>query len=149
VHYTRLQTQDDARALAAATTRSRVLDRIDDDLVDTILEMIRGAPVPRAHCGAAERRRRRPRRARRDGVLASQRSYSLLLQTSGDEPAEDSGNVGWARSHWPALEKFTVGFYANTTLSEAPAARVREAYGGNHDRLLSLKRNTTRPICSG
>jgi hypothetical protein len=90
-------------------------------------------------------------RVARDATAFWHRSaqYSLLLQTSGDEPAEDSGNVGWARSHWPALEKFTVGFYANTTLSEAPAARVREAYGGNHDRLLSLKRNTTRPICSG
>ena len=65
---------------------------------------------------------------------------SFLLQTSGEEPAEDAGNVGWARAQWPSLEKFTAGFYANTNLSETPAARVRDAYGGNYERLLALKR---------
>ena len=66
--------------------------------------------------------------------------YSVILQTSGDDPAEDAANVGWARSQWPLLEKFTSGFYANTNLSEIASARVREAYGGNYERLLSLKR---------
>ena len=64
----------------------------------------------------------------------------MLLQTSGDDPAEDAANVGWAKSQWPVLEKFTAGFYANTNLSEMASARVQEAYGGNYERLLALKR---------
>jgi hypothetical protein len=38
------------------------------------------------------------------------------------------------------LEKFTAGFYANMDLSEIASARVHEAYGGNYERLLTLKR---------
>ena len=36
--------------------------------------------------------------------------------------------------------KVHAGFYPNTNLSEIPTARVREAYGGNYERLLTLKR---------
>jgi hypothetical protein len=67
--------------------------------------------------------------------------FTLILQAAGEDPNEDAGNVGWARSQWPVLEKYTAGFYANTNLSEMPADRVRDAYGGNYERLLSLKRN--------
>jgi FAD/FMN-containing dehydrogenase len=142
-HYVRLQTQDDERARIGGRyyTKSGFVVRLNDDLIDTMLEVIGGAPVPRARIamppkGAAVNRVARDATAfwHRDAL------YSVLLQASGDEPAEDAGNVGWARSQWPALEKFTAGFYANTNLSEIPSARVREAYGGNYDRLLSLKR---------
>ena len=43
------------------------------------------------------------------------------------------------KARWPALEAFTSGFYANINLSEMPADRMREAYGGNYERLLALK----------
>jgi FAD/FMN-containing dehydrogenase len=143
VHYVQLQTQDDERARIGGRyyTKSGFVNRLNDDLVDAMLEMIGSAPVPRVRIamppkGAAVDRVARDATAFwHRGVL-----YSVLLQTSGDEPADDAANVGWARSQWPALEKFTAGFYANTNLSETPAARVRDAYGGNYDRLLSLKR---------
>jgi hypothetical protein len=141
--YVKLQTQDDERARIGGRyyTKSGFLDRINDDLVDTMMEIIGAAPVPRARIAMPPKGAAVDRVAR-DATAFWHRSaqYSLLLQTSGDEPAEDAGNVGWARSQWPALEKFTSGFYANTNLSETPTARVREAYGGNYDRLLSLKR---------
>jgi FAD/FMN-containing dehydrogenase len=139
----RLQTQDDERARIGGRyyTKSGFLEQISDDLVDTMLEIIGSAPVPRARIamppkGAAVNR------VAPDATAFWHRGalYSLLLQTSGDEVAEDAGNVSWARSQWPELEKFTSGFYANTNLSEIPTARVREAYGGNYDRLLALKR---------
>jgi hypothetical protein len=106
-----------------------------------MLEIIGSAPVPRARIAVPPKGAAVDRIAR-DATAFWHRSanYSLLLQASGDEPAEDAVNVGWARSQWPALEKFTTGFYANTNLSETSAARVREAYGGNYERLLSLKR---------
>ena len=63
----------------------------------------------------------------------------MLLQTSGDESAEDAANMAWAKAKWPALEAHTKGFYANTNLSEMPTDRVSEAYGGNQARLAELK----------
>jgi FAD/FMN-containing dehydrogenase len=143
VHYVRLQTQDDERARIGGRyyTKSGFAEQISDDLVDTMLAVIGGAQVPRARLamppkGAAVSR------VAPDATAFWHRAplYSVLLQTSGDEAAEDPGNVAWVRSHWPALEKFTSGFYANTNLSELPSARVGEAYGGNYERLLSLKR---------
>jgi FAD/FMN-containing dehydrogenase len=141
--YVRLQTQDDERARIGGRyyTKSGFVERLNDDLIDTMLEIIRGAPVPRARIAMPPKGAAVDRIAR-DATAFWHRGalYSVLLQASGDEPAEDAGNVGWARSQWPALEKFTAGFYANTNLSEMPTDRVREAYGGNYDRLLSLKR---------
>ena len=143
VHYVRLQTQDDERARIGGRyyTKSGFVDRMSDDMIDAMLEIIQGAPIPRARValppkGAAVDR------VPRDATAFWHRGalYSVILQASGDEPAEDAGNTGWARSQWPLLEKFTAGFYANTNLSEIPTARVRDAYGGNYERLLSLKR---------
>jgi hypothetical protein len=141
--YVKLQTQDDERARIGGRyyTKSGFLDRINDDLIDTMLEIIGSAPVPRARI-AVPPKGAAINRVARDATAFWHRSapFSLLLQTSGEEPAEDAGNVGWARAQWPSLEKFTAGFYANTNLSETPAARVRDAYGGNYERLLALKR---------
>ncbi len=143
VSYVQLQTQDDDRARIGGRyyTKSGFLARINHDLIDAALETIAGAPVPRARI-ALPPKGGAIQRVARDATAFWHRAplYSLILQTSGDDPAEDAGNVGWARSQWPALEKFTAGFYANTNLSETPTARVREAYGDNYDRLLSLKR---------
>ncbi len=140
------------RAVADAGRRARahrrallhevgIRGQINDDLVDTMLEIIGSAPVPRARI-AVPPKGAAVSRVAPDATAFWHRGalYSVLLQASGDEPAEDAGNVAWARSQWPLLEKFTSGFYANTNLSETPSARVREAYGGNYDRLLSLKR---------
>jgi FAD/FMN-containing dehydrogenase len=141
--YVQLQTRDDERARIGGRyyTKSGFVERLNDDLIDAMLEIIRSAPVPRARIAMPPKGAAVDRIAR-DATAFWHRGalYSVLLQTSGDEPAEDAGNVGWARSQWPVLEKFTSGFYANTNLSEIPSARVREAYGGNYDRLLSLKR---------
>ena len=143
VHYVQLQTQDDERARIGGRyyTKSGFVRQISDDLADAMLEIIRSAPVPRARIALPPKGAAVDRIAR-DATAFWHRGalYNVLLQASGDDPAEDAANVGWARSQWPVLEKFTAGFYANTNLSEMPSARVREAYGGNYERLLSLKR---------
>jgi hypothetical protein len=143
VQYVQLQTQDDERARIGGRyyTKSGFVRQLGDDLIDTMLEMVGSAPVPRVRIAMP------PKGAAVDRVAPDATAfwhrnalYSVLLQTSGDDAAEDAANVGWARSQWPVLEKFTAGFYANTNLSEMASARVRDAYGGNYERLLSLKR---------
>ena len=141
--YVQLQTQDDERARIGGRyySKSGIVRRLDNDLIDTALETIAAATVPRARIalppkgGAVDR-------VARDAMAFWHRGdlFSMVLQTAGDVPADDAANVAWGRSQWRALEKFTSGFYANTNLTEMPAARVREAYGGNYDRLLALKR---------
>jgi FAD/FMN-containing dehydrogenase len=143
VRYTQLQTQDDndrARYGGRYYTKSGFVDKLDDDLIDLMLETIAGATVPRPRIampskgGAVER-------VAPDATAFWHRAplYSLLLQTRGDDPAEDEANVAWVKARWPALEAHTAGFYANTNLAEMPTDRVRDAYGGNYDRLAALK----------
>ena len=142
VRYAQLQTQDDKRARIGGRyyTKSGFTDKLEYDLIDVMLETIASATVPWPRIsmppkgGAIER-------VAPDATAFWHRSalYSVILQTSGDDPAEDAGNVGWAKARWPALESFTKGFYANTNLSEMPAERVNETYGENFERLVALK----------
>jgi hypothetical protein len=105
VHYVKLQTQDDERARIGGRyyTKSGFVVQINDDLVDTMLAIIGGARFrarlampPKAPPSTASRPT-----PRRSGIAVL---YSVLLQTSGDEAAEDPGNVAWVRSNWPAVE---------------------------------------------
>jgi FAD/FMN-containing dehydrogenase len=143
VRYVRLQTQDDERVRIGGRyyTKSGFVERLHDELIDAMVETIAGAPVPKARIamppkgGAIER-------IARDVTAFWHRDalYTVLLQTSNDDPAEDAAHIGWARSKWPTLEEFTEGFYANMNLSEMASDRIREAYGANYERLLALKR---------
>jgi FAD/FMN-containing dehydrogenase len=143
VPYVRLQTKDDERARIGGRyyTKSGFVERLHDELIDTMLETIAGAPVPKARIamppkgGAVER-------IARDSTAFWHRAalYSVVFQTSNDEPADDAAHIGWAKAKWPTLEAFTEGFYANTNLSEMANDRVGEAYGANYERLLALKR---------
>ncbi len=142
VRFTQLQSKDDQRARIGGRyyTKSGFMKRLDNDLIDVLLDTIAGATVPRPrialppHGGTIQR-------APRDMSAFWHRDalHSVIIQTSADDPADDAGNVDWVKAKWPALEAFTAGFYANTNLSDMPADRTREAYGGNYERLLALK----------
>src|SRR5262245_44369594 len=143
VRYVQLQTQDDERARIGGRyyTKSGFKDRLEDDLIGVMLDTIAGATVRRPRIaqpptgGAVER-------VAPDATAFWHRRalYSVILQTSGDDPADDDANIRWTKAQWPALESFTKGFYANTNLSEMPYERVSETYGGNYERLVALKK---------
>ena len=142
VTYTQLQTQDDARARIGGRyyLKSGFVERLTDGLIDTAIETLASATIPRPRIampsmgGAVARVAPDATAYWYRGAL-----YSVILSTSNDDPADDAATIQWARSQWPALEAFTKGFYANTNLSETPIDRVREAYGGNYERLVGLK----------
>ena len=142
VPFTRLQTRDDERARIGGHyyTKSGLAKTIERDLIDLMLETVAGATVPRPRIalppwGGAVARVPRDAAAfwHRDAL------FSVILQTSNDDRADDAANIAWVKSKWPALQKFTAGSYANVNLSEMPADSMREVYGGNYDRLLALK----------
>ncbi|MGQ0385071.1 MAG: FAD-binding oxidoreductase [Gammaproteobacteria bacterium] len=142
VKYARLQTKDDERARFGRRyyTRSGFVTRVESDLIDVIVDTIESAPIPLARVamppqGGATGRVPREATAQwhRDAL------HSVLLQTSGEDPALDKQSIEWVRSRWPAIEAFTSGFYANANLMDMPDERVRGAYGGNYERLVALK----------
>jgi hypothetical protein len=140
--YVELQMQDDERARIGGRyyTKSGFLKNLDRDLIEAMLDTAADATIPKfriampAKGGAIGR-------VPRDATAFWHRDakFSLILQSAGDIPAEDANNVAWVKAQWPALEAFTKGFYANTNLTDTPSERTREAYGGNFERLRTVK----------
>jgi hypothetical protein len=54
----------------------------------------------------------------------------------GDDP---SAHIQWIKQYWPALERFTHGFYVNDLELDATGSAVRENFRQNHDRLVAVK----------
>jgi hypothetical protein len=59
------------------------------------------------------------------------------------DPETDAENIAWSNSVWQAMKHHTrCGEYVNQMGTETNEGmeRIRKAYGGNYDRLVSLKR---------
>jgi len=56
------------------------------------------------------------------------------------DPADDGRVVDWAREFFGAVAPFAAGSVYINFLTQDEGARIREAYGGNYERLLALKR---------
>jgi FAD/FMN-containing dehydrogenase len=72
------------------------------------------------------------------GARREQWDFDIIPQWQS--PEEDIKHIGWARSFWNEAEPFTRGVYTNHLDTDDGALRVRAAYGGNHERLASIKR---------
>jgi len=57
-----------------------------------------------------------------------------------DDPADDDRVVAWAREFFGAVAPFAAGSVYINFLTQDEGARIREAYGGNYDRLVQVKR---------
>jgi FAD/FMN-containing dehydrogenase len=58
-----------------------------------------------------------------------------------DQPADDAKHIEWARAAWRDLRGFsTGGTYVNFLNQEEGEERIRAAYGGNHERLVAVKK---------
>ena len=66
--------------------------------------------------------------------------YDMVILTVWPDPADDDKNVSWTRGLWQAMQPFVErGVYVNN-LGEEGEDRVRDAYGPNYERLVSLKK---------
>ena len=64
----------------------------------------------------------------------------LTVAGSWESADDDRTNIGWARSTWQDLHRFsTGGTYVNFLTEEETGDRVRAAYGANYDRLIDIK----------
>lgn len=141
--YTQLQTKDDARARIGRHyyTKSGFVKQLDGNLIDTIIDTFAGPTVPGARIaipafGGAMNR------VAPDATAFWHRNaaFNVIVQASSDDGSGDAPIMEWVKARWPAIEPSTIGFYANTNLSDAPADRILGVYGGNYERLVALKK---------
>lgn len=114
---------------------------LSDDAVEAIVDFFAGeVPAPFAaiaieHLGGAVSRIGPEETAfhHRDA------QHSLLVLRMWQDPAESDDNIDWARRCYRTAEPFLKeGAYVNY-LGDEGEARIRAAYGANHDRLRAVK----------
>jgi FAD binding domain/Berberine and berberine like len=68
-------------------------------------------------------------------------AWSLVIYGVDPDPANAPALKQWAQAYWAAVHPFNLpGAYANFMMDDEGEARVRAAYGGNYERLASLKK---------
>jgi FAD/FMN-containing dehydrogenase len=68
-------------------------------------------------------------------------AWSMVIFGVDPEPANAPALKQWAQDYWAAVHPFNLpGAYANFMMDDEGEARVKAAYGGNYDRLASLKK---------
>lgn len=140
--YDHLQTMLDPAAPAGLRRywKSGYVPTMDDEFVEIVLEHVRRKTSPLSlvlmlhmHGAAA----RVAPDATAFGARATQWDVDILPQWQAAD--EDARHIAWARSFWSDVAKFTSGVYSNHLDTDDGAPRVRAAYGGNYDRLVTLK----------
>lgn len=145
VAYTELQAAADAFFPVGLNYywKSHFLERIDDDTVAATVDHFAHAPSPRslivfqqyggAVSGVAPSATAfRPRNAQYDNFAAS-------IWTGPAGPGDLQTQRQWVRRWWDRVSPFSLTAEYVNNLGEEGEDRVRAAYGGNYERLVSLK----------
>jgi FAD/FMN-containing dehydrogenase len=65
--------------------------------------------------------------------------YAMNVHGRWDDPADDTRCMAWARDFFAAAQPYSAGSVYINFITQDEGSRIREAYGGNYDRLERLK----------
>ena len=130
---------DDFRA-AGGYLKSGFISDMSANLVSAIADGFEGHPTRLTTLAFQQGGGAISRVSNSDTSFSHRTSQANMLGILGWQHGIDaSEHIAWIRSFWPALEPSVDGFYSNDLDDEATAANVNANYGGNYDRLLTLK----------
>jgi hypothetical protein len=121
--------------------KSHNFTALSDDAIDAVLRY--AATLPTVHCeiflgliGG------RANQAAADATAYPHRDVLYAMNVHGRwlAPEDDDLVVTWARAFFGAVAPFAAGSVYINFLTQDEGARIREAYGGNYDRLVAVKR---------
>jgi FAD/FMN-containing dehydrogenase len=136
--------------LDAASPRGRryyvkaaFVEAISDGAIDTLVSHFAAVPSPFSLL-AFQQLGNAARRVPPEATAFYHRGamYEWFVQAAWSDPADDDGNIRWARAVAGAMLQFTTGRgYVNHLGPEAVEGLepIRAAYGPNYDRLVALK----------
>ena len=121
--------------------KSDYFDDITDTAVDVMIEWAERKPANLSlthlnHFGGAMAR------LTGDATPFAQRDAKFAFSQDAiwNDPAETDASIGWARGYWQAMRAFSPkGAYVNFMDGDDGEDHVRESYGPNFERLVSLK----------
>ncbi len=131
--------------------KSTYLNELSAELLETFMRIGASRPTPMTgvaiwQMGGAFGR------VPEDAMAFANRSAPFLgtIEASWQDPADNERCFAWARDAWATLRRFGPGgLYPNFAgFGEEKEELARAAFGGNFDRLVELKTNTTLTISS-
>ena len=121
--------------------KSHNFTRLDEGLVDVVVDYVRRLPSPHTEIGFGAIGGATTRRAP-DATAYAHRDTRYVMNVHGRwmDPADDEKCIAWTRSYFQATAPFaSSGAYINF-LTADETERVRTAFGPNYDRLVQVKR---------
>jgi hypothetical protein len=112
-----------------------------DGAVDALVDAIEQSPIP-STIVVFEHFHGAVARVATEATAFSHRNspHNVLMLSLWTEPSEKDRIVPWVRQSWNAMREFAgAGVYVNALADDA-AARIREAYGPNYERLRAIKK---------
>ena len=144
--YTILQSAFDPffpRQASRAYWKSTYLDELTDDAVDTIARKALDRPAPMTGIGAFHFGGAVHAVGAQDTAFAERSAPFLIsVDTTWDDPAQDTAAIAWGRGTWEEISKYGNGnVFLNFTglADESPLSFVNNAFGRNLRRLAQIK----------
>jgi FAD/FMN-containing dehydrogenase len=121
--------------------KSGLAQEINDEAIEAVLEYARRVPSPFTSTVIASTHGAFARVGKSDTAYWHRdQPYDVVIIASWVDPSASDENIGWTREFFGAVRpQLSRAVYVND-LDQDDGQRVREAYGGNYDRLLALKR---------
>lgn len=121
--------------------KSNYLESLPDDAIDTIITHAqtvssqRSAIILEFYGGAANREPKAPA-----AFPHRKEQIDLVVISNWVNSEEDEKHIEWTRAFWNGMQPFSSKRVYVNALGVEGEERVREAYGENYDRLLTLKK---------
>lgn len=139
--YVRVQSASDAYAPDGihCYAKNGFVGALTDDGIDRMFDVFRRTPglydMFMDHCGGAYAR------VPREATAFPRRDMAFVLAIWSGWPSADGADakVAQMRATWKELEPLTQGFYTNYAGTDPVAARDRENFGANFERLVAVK----------
>jgi FAD/FMN-containing dehydrogenase len=120
--------------------KSHNFNRLSDDAIDVVLRFAGSVPTPQTEIflgliGG------RANALPPDATAYPHRNvlYAMNVHGRWTDPADDKRCVSWARDFFAMVAAFAAGSVYINFLTQDESSRIREAYGGNYDRLVQVK----------
>ncbi len=121
--------------------KSRYLDNLDSDAIETIVDYAEDRPSPRTLVPLRVRGGEVNRADPSATAFAERHSrYLLSIDSTWVEPEDDEANIEWTREFWEAMEPYASdSMYFNFSMLEQGDDMVRTTFRENYERLVDVK----------